>query len=139
MLKNTLKYLLLSLVLWGCQEKQQPPKNLIPEAKMVDIIYEMALIQAVKSYDYQLLNQKKIDPATYIFEKYGIDSLQFVQSNKYYASELERYEKIHDLVIERLIENKKKADSITPQLRELKEQAKPSDSIKKLHPLFIKQ
>ncbi|MFA7444343.1 MAG: DUF4296 domain-containing protein [Flavobacteriaceae bacterium] len=136
-MKNLLKYLILSVIFWGCQDKPQPPENLIPEGKMVDIMYEMAIIQAVKSYDYQLLNQKKIEPTRYIYEKFGVDSLQFVQSNKYYASQLERYEKMHDLVIDRLSENKKKADSLTPQLKELKEPAKPSDSLVKFPKSFL--
>lgn len=131
MLKNTLKYLILLLVIYSCQDKQEPPQNLISEDKMVDIMYEIALIQAIKSYDYNLLNQQKIVPTQYIFQKFGIDSLQFVESNKFYASQLERYEKMHDIVIERLSQHKKKADSIVPQLKESKEPAKVTDSIVK--------
>lgn len=131
MIKNTIKYLMLFLFVWGCQEEQKPPKNVIPEDKMVDIMYEMALIQAIKSYDYSLLNKKNIEPTQYIFQRFGVDSLQFVESNKFYASQLERYEKMHDVVIERLSHQKKKTDSIVPQLKEFKEPAKTADSLVK--------
>ena len=47
----------------SCQDKQEPPKNLIPEEKMVDIMYEMALIQAIKSYDYKLMDNKNVNPS----------------------------------------------------------------------------
>lgn len=129
MIKNTIKYLMLLLFVWGCQEEQKPPKNLIPEDKMVDIMYEMALIQAIKSYDYNLFNKKEIKPTQYIYQRFGVDSLQFVESNKFYASQLERYEKMHDAVIERISQHKKKSDSIVPQLKESKEPAKVADSI----------
>src|SRR5690606_12776827 len=132
MLKNSLKYLVLMLIACSsCQDKQEPPKNLIPEEKMVDIMYEMALIQAIKSYDYKLMDNKNVNPSQYIYDKFGVDSLQFVESNKFYANQLERYEKMHDVVIERLKQQRKKTDSLVPQLPDSKEFTQQADNVVK--------
>lgn len=136
--KTSLKYFFLLLVIFSCQLKQESPKNLIPEDKMVDIIYEMALIQAIKSHDYKLMNNKGVDPSRYIYEKFEIDSLQFIESNKFYASQLERYEKMHDIVIKRLDDNKKRTDSINPQLPDNKEFVQKTDTVVKQKVPLIK-
>jgi hypothetical protein len=58
----------------------------------------------------------------YIYKKYKIDSIQFVQNNKYYASNIEEYKKMFERVKSRLEKEnkkvgasmKKKGESVTP-------------------------
>ncbi|QYS88194.1 DUF4296 domain-containing protein [Flavobacterium davisii] len=78
------------------------PENLIDEATMEKILYDLALIQAIKGYDAKLLPTNQIDPKKYVYKKYHIDSLQLVNSNKYYSVDIVNYKKIYDHAIEKI-------------------------------------
>jgi hypothetical protein len=87
----------------GCGEKPvEKPERLLDKKEMVNILYDLSILQAVNSYQQKILDDNKIDPKTYIYKKYKIDSLTFAQNDKYYASQLEEYEDIHKKVAERL-------------------------------------
>lgn len=130
--------LLFMVVLLGsCQDiKKSPrPDNLIPEAKMVDVLTEAAILHGARSYNRNLLEEKGIMPREYLYEKYGIDSLQFVQSNAYYTQNYKKYHEIYTEVKERLIVLKEEYDSIreledrkVDSLRSLEEKD-PRDSL----------
>ena len=110
----------------SCNDIDRPskPKNLISESKMVDIITDMSLLNAAKGVDKDILEENGIVPLNFIYEKYQIDSLQFAQSNNYYAYNVKKYEAIYAKVKVRL-ENEKK--SITAKQEERKKQ---QDSIR---------
>ena len=78
---------------------------------MVSIFYDLSLLDAIRSNNSILLEENKIDPYTYIYKKYKIDSLQFAQNNIYYAYDLKRYKRMYERVEKRLEEEKKIADS----------------------------
>lgn len=82
------------------------PDNLISEEKMVDVIYEMTLISVSKGVNRRILENNGVIPEKYIFEKYNIDSLQFVLSNEFYSNDLNKYLDIYNRVKEKLQENK---------------------------------
>jgi hypothetical protein len=90
----------------------QKPDNLIEEDKMVDIIYDLALLEAIKSSNPQSLVHRKINQATYIYKRHKIDSLQFDQSDRYYASDINNYSKMYERVGKRIENNKTAIDSI---------------------------
>ena len=46
-------------------------------------------------------------PKSYILNKYNIDSIQFVNSNRYYSKDLEKYLMIYEKVLEKLEINRK--------------------------------
>ena len=80
---------------FSCNEKVvEKPENLIPEAKMASILYDISLLNAGKIINEGVLNQYDMEPMGYIYDKYGIDSLQFVKSDTYYASIPTVYEDI---------------------------------------------
>ena len=56
----------------------EKPEHLISENEMTDIMYDIALLQAMKSYNTVTLSEKGIDSRTYIYKKYKIDSLTSV-------------------------------------------------------------
>ena len=88
---------------FSCNEKVvEKPENLIPEAKMASILYDISLLNAGKIINEGVLNQYDIEPMGYIYDKYGIDSLQFVKSDTYYASIPTVYEDIYTKVKDRL-------------------------------------
>ena len=80
---------------------------------MVDILYDMSLISVSKGINKRILENNGMKPTKYILEKYKIDSLQFVESNRYYSSDLEKYLNIYEIVLNKLEENRKEIiDSI---------------------------
>ena len=91
----------IAFVTFSCKDKViEKPKNLIDRDKMVDIIYDLSILEAVKTqtsgtYQYPKSTQ-------FLKEKYKIDSLTFAQSAQYYASDMKDYKKIYDEVKERL-------------------------------------
>lgn len=85
---------------------------------MVDILYDMALLQAMKSYNPNMLDVMNINSTNYIYKKYNIDSLQFAQNNEYYASRIEEYQKIYEKVDERLQKTiKASKPKVLPELK----------------------
>ncbi|WP_394974710.1 DUF4296 domain-containing protein [uncultured Croceitalea sp.] len=112
--------LVVFLVLISCGEKViEEPKNLIPEEKMASILYDLAILNSTKGTNPSFLKKNRIELMPFIFEKYKIDSLQFAQSDVYYASIPLKYQSIYETVEERLTkevevlekEKKRKADS----------------------------
>lgn len=86
------------------------PENLIDEDKMTNIIYDLALIEGVKSYNGS--NFQNIKTKSFIYKKYKIDSLQFANSIQYYASEINTFKKMYDAVGKRIESNKVHIDSL---------------------------
>ncbi|MDN3678162.1 DUF4296 domain-containing protein [Flavobacterium paronense] len=77
------------------------PKNLIEKDKMVAILYDISLLEAIKSQNINGGITAKTGN-DYIYKKYKIDSTQFANSNKYYASDIEEYKKMFEKVKEKL-------------------------------------
>jgi|SRR6056297_960317 len=115
--------ILVLFIVCSCGEKLiQEPDNLIPEDKMVQILKDMAIVNAAKSTNMGILKDNDVEPTSYVFEKYEIDSLQFVESDRYYASLPLKYEAIFTEVEAQLEEKKTYLD----------EQKKINDSLKLL-------
>ncbi|MDO6515765.1 DUF4296 domain-containing protein [Zobellia uliginosa] len=112
---------LMFLVLVSCNETLlEKPENLIPQEKMVEILQDLAIVNAAKTTNLEVLRENGIEPMDYIFKKYDIDSLQFVESDRYYASLPVEYEKIY----------KKVETNLEKKSKELEEQKKLNDSIR---------
>lgn len=95
--------ILLFIGVLACAEKViEPPKDLIGEEKMTDILYDLALLNSIKSTNIQILEKHQIELMPYLFEKYDIDSIQFTESDLYYASVPLTYETIYKNVEARL-------------------------------------
>ncbi|MCB7482329.1 DUF4296 domain-containing protein [Christiangramia sediminis] len=125
--RNTLLLLLL-IVSVSCQDlkRSEKPKDLIPKDKMIDVLTEISLLHAARNYNKQKLEATGINPDTYIYEKFDIDSLQFERSSDWYSEHYDEYEGIYDSVKNRVQFMKNKLDS----LREI--EVKIEDSIKQL-------
>lgn len=84
------------IVFCGCGEKlMSPPENLIPKEKMIEILEELTIINSAKKTNAGVLHENNIEPTELVFTKYGIDSLQFVTSDRYYASMPGVYESMY--------------------------------------------
>ncbi|WP_310595219.1 DUF4296 domain-containing protein [Flavobacterium sp.] len=98
------------LTFWGCKEDLvKKPKHLIERAQMVDIMYDLTLLEAIKYQNPAVLDSNQIRPKQFIYKKYKIDSLQLAQNNVYYASDYKAYKVMIEEVAKRLDTDKKKA------------------------------
>lgn len=113
-MKNCFTYLLFFVVLGACQEVQKAPKpdQLIPEEKMVDILVDLAKIDAAMTYNMKYVEKNGIKPKSYIYKKYGIDSVQLTESNAYYMERFEVNKRMYDEARARLQKQRKKLDSL---------------------------
>ena len=103
-------YIMISLILllFNCQinDKYTDQSDIISEKKMIDIIYDMALINVSKGINKRILENNGMKPQSYILKKYKIDSMLFVRSNNFYAKDLDKYLYIYDQVLKKLEKNR---------------------------------
>ncbi len=116
------KYIALSLLLLGCAEKQVTrPENLIPKGQMVKILYDIAVLDAIQGTYTKALERNGIEVMPFIYEKYGIDSLQLAESDLYYASRPNEYEEIYKTLEDRIAAQR---DSINEVIRGVNEKGR---------------
>ncbi|MDQ1167691.1 DUF4296 domain-containing protein [Flavobacterium sp. SORGH_AS_0622] len=144
-MKNFIVIVLVLFLSISCKkELVKQPAKLIEREKMVDIMYDLSLLEAMRYQKPLSLDSINSDPTKFILQKYKVDSLQFVQNNMYYASDYESYKDMFDEVNKRLAKNQRAADSLAKidekkavkenknKPKELKEVSK--DSVKKSIP-----
>lgn len=111
------------LSLFGCAEEViEKPEDLISREKMTDIIYDIALLQAIKSTNESMANEFDSQVMQLVYKIHDIDSAQFVSSDLYYASIPLQYEGIYQEVDSRLEKEKERINE---------ERKKKSDSARK--------
>ena len=101
-------FLTIFILITSCNETAvKVPENLIDENKMVDIIYDLSLLDAIKTQG--IANQQSYPSTTeFLKKKYTIDSITFAANSKYYASDIKNYKKMYDRVKDRLNEENAK-------------------------------
>ena len=101
------------MVLLSCNKNSFiKPKKLIDRATMTDIMYDLSVLQGLRNVKPELLYNENNTFSSYIYTKYGIDSLQFLENSRYYALDIEYYEKMYQELEYRLLKNKQEVDSI---------------------------
>ena len=129
-------------------EKPKKPENLIPEDKMVDIMYDIFILNSAKGVNKKMLELNGILPKDYVFEKYSIDSTQFAESNNYYVYNTKTYESILNRIADKIDAKKKEyeaLDKIEEAVKKRKEdsiraiRAKEKDSLIKFNELRQKK
>lgn len=98
------------------------PKNLISKKTMVNILIDARIIGSATLINKQKMLKHGVKLEDYVFEKYGIDSLQFATSNAYYAYHINDYEEIYNTVTDSLEGLKKTLKEL--KLKEEKEEKK---------------
>ena len=122
--------LLAILALLGCKEDLvKKPEHLIEKSKMMDIMYDLALLEAVKYQNPAILDSNQIRPKQFIYKKYKIDSLQLAQNNIYYAADYKNYKIMFESVVKRIANEKKRVNSVI-KLEEKKDKIR-IDKLKK--------
>lgn len=126
-------FLLVFLMVVSCAEKVvEEPDNLIPKEKMVDILHDLAILNATKTTVGAKLDESDIDVMEFLYKKYQIDSTQFSESDLYYASLPLEYQTIYTEVETRLDKWQKAMEEATEKKNDSirKANEKRSDSIR---------
>lgn len=92
-------FILAILLCISCSEPlKQPPENLIPQEKMLAIYYDLVVLTALNNMTPATLKNQNIEMMQYLYDKYEIDSITLSQSNTYYASLPDVYDKMFDSI-----------------------------------------
>jgi hypothetical protein len=129
------------MIFTGCEkELVKKPKRLIEREKMVNIMYDLSLLEAMKVEQNTIMDSVKYTTNQYIYKKYKIDSVQFSQSNIYYAADYKEYEKMYNQIkvrlenekkqVEVLIKNKTKRELLKAKAKKKLKEKKVKDSIR---------
>lgn len=142
-MKNCIVIILVLFLSVSCKkELVKQPAKLIEKEKMVDIMYDLSLLDAMRYQNPIPLDSVETDPVKFILRKFKVDSLQFAQSNMYYATDYEGYKEMFDEVSKRLAVNQRATDSILKieEKKAVKEKKKKEkDSIKEAVKKPLKQ
>ena len=88
------KLFILLILIMSCSN-QDSPSNLMSEEQMVNFLLDINIINSSRAYrNNSDLNYYNIKD-TFLYKKHNIDSLQFVNSNKYYSSNPKQYLRIY--------------------------------------------
>ncbi|UJH66193.1 DUF4296 domain-containing protein [Allomuricauda sp. SCSIO 65647] len=140
MKKGRLIAIVLVSLVWSCAEKVvEKPNDLLSEAQMAEILYDLAIFQAAESANKSILEKTNLEAMQFIYGKYEIDSARFAQSDLYYASLPLKYQTIYENVEARLDKEakvmeegrKKKKDSLGEATKKRSDSVISANAIKK--------
>ena len=97
------------------------PSNLISEDQMVEILYDVVLINSAKGVNKQLLQKNIKNPQAYIYKKHNIDSLQFAESNAYYTFKSDIYKSIYEKLELKLTTQKTEYQALLNEKKRVKD------------------
>lgn len=118
-MKKIVPLFVLIILFVSCNNKDlvKKPENLIEKKVMKDIFYDILLLDAIKFQDQNSLYNYGINPNTYIYKKYKVDTIQFAKSNAYYASDYKEYKKMFDELKDRFKKEKEAIDLINKKVQ----------------------
>lgn len=112
-MKKTVLILCVFFCLFSCSENAvSPPKNKLSEATMEAILYDMALLQTIQIQFPDTLLANNIDMNEYIYKKYTIDSITYLENQRYYAADVENFKALHERVLEKIKLQQKQLDTL---------------------------
>ena len=106
------------------------PSNLISEDQMVEILYDVVLINSAKGVNKQLLEKNIKNPQGYIYKKHNIDSLQFAESNAYYTFKSDIYKSIYEKLELKLTTQKTDYEALLKDKKRVKDSIRERKKIK---------
>ncbi|MEA1787166.1 DUF4296 domain-containing protein [Arenibacter sp. GZD96] len=105
--------LLLLVAVVSCNEKLvEKPAGLIGKEKMVEILYDLSILNSAQNTNAAILQEQDIAIMPYIYKKHVIDSVQLARSDLYYASIPLEYEAIYKEIVAKLEEDQKKLEEL---------------------------
>ena len=119
-MKKITLYLLLIITTISCGNSAvEKPDNLIDDDTMIEIFYDLAVIDAGKNSSYTN-GQPTFVANNFIYKKYKIDSVTFAKSNKYYAADVSKYKRLFKIVRDKLNDKKTEMEKVAKAKRDLK-------------------
>jgi len=119
--------LVIIVFLMSCENlEMKKPSNLISENQMVEILYDVVLINSAKNVNKQLLEKNIKNPEAYIYNKHNIDSLQFVESNAYYTFKSDIYKSIYEKLELKLTTQKTEHEALVKEKKRIKDSIRKS-------------
>jgi len=109
MRKYILLFLIISCLACDGSTPVEPPDEKMTTEMMENVFYDIMLMKAIKNSNYVDPAYKEYFTDQYIYEKYGIDSLQLAQNQTYYAQKPKLLKKIFENL---KIKSKQMEDSI---------------------------
>jgi len=87
--------LLVFILCFSCTSRTiyKKPKNLVSKEQMVDLWVDITIANGARNKKNKKA-QREINYMPFIYKKYNIDSTRFMESNIYYTSKIEEYEKM---------------------------------------------
>ncbi|WP_010230313.1 DUF4296 domain-containing protein [Gillisia marina] len=125
-----LKVFIIACFLSSCQniEEVKKPDNLISEDKMVEVLTELNLLNSAKNYNKRILEETGLQPDTYLYSKYKIDSLQLAESTTYYAKKYDKFDGIYQKVKQNLEGMKAKLEVIREEEQRIEDSIRLLDT-----------
>lgn len=110
------------LFLFACKENEnyKKPENLISKSKMTDMLFDMHIVVGTSNVS-NLNLEKNRNYMSLVYEKYGVDSTQFAESNLYYTAQIQEYEEIFEEVERRMKILKEKYEARMDSIMGLKD------------------
>ena len=120
-MRKIILFLAIAITFVSCKEEVIPkPDRLIAQDVMVDIMYDLTILEAIKNQNPASLDTFKINSRAYIFKKYKIDSIQYARSNIYYASDYNEYKSMFEQISKRLEVKTQTVDSLIKKQKKKK-------------------
>ncbi|MDM1407203.1 DUF4296 domain-containing protein [Myroides sp. DF42-4-2] len=121
-MKNILVAFFAVLFLSACQDKITKPNPFIEESKMENILYDVTLLYGTQNTNSFFADTVQPIRMGDIFKKYDIDSLTFVENNRYYiALKKNVYFDMQTRVMNRLKKEEQRLDTLSskPELEKV--------------------
>ena len=101
---KNLIYFISIFLLFCCSNfsTNQKPNNLIDEETMEKILFEAIMMDVMNSFSEKNPDFLNLFGVNYLYQKYGIDSIQLIQSDKYYSKNPRVYFRIYKKVLDKM-------------------------------------
>ena len=80
----------------------EKPKNLIDEETMEKILFEAIMMDVMNTFSEKNPDFLELFGVNYLYQKYGVDSIQLIQSDKYYSKNPRIYFRIYNKVLDQM-------------------------------------
>lgn len=95
--------LIILVIVQSCKDfNNRKPENLISEDKMVEILFDLEIINAARGENKKIIEEKISNVNNYLQNKYKIGIDQFENSISYYSSDILKYSTIIQEVEQKL-------------------------------------
>lgn len=97
-------FLLWGLLIHSCNPSGavEKPENLISEARMEQILYDVLVLEAMRTFNPKNPDFEEVYGLPYLYKKHSIDSLQLAESDAYYAKFPRIYYRMYNSVMKKM-------------------------------------